>query len=90
MEAYITQLLGDKLESLSPAECKRIIFSNPSVLEFMSKDSDVNTIMKIFHKCPVTQDIKSQLGEIAHSYIFDDNFSPDRFLKGQNQDLEQR
>lgn len=91
MEAYIAQLLGDNLENLSPEECKKIIFSSPEVLQFMAKDKDINTIMKIFYKCSPEQNIKSQIGEIAHSYIFDDDFSANKFLKDkQTQNLEER
>lgn len=80
ISAYIKQLLGDKLDTLSPAQCKSIIFSNPDILQYMSKNEDINTIMKTFYQCPVAEDICKQLGDIAHSYVFDDDFSPEKFI----------
>lgn len=90
MQSYIANLLGDKLESLSPEECKNIIFSTPEVLQFMAKNKDINTIMRTFYKCSPGPDVKSQIGEIAHSYIFDDDFSPNKFFKGQQNLSEER
>ena len=73
---------------MSYDECKKAILSNPQLQEISQKDEDINEILSIFERCPKTSDIIKQLKDLTHSYIFDDDFESEKYLKEQNEALE--